>query len=68
MSRGSANPALPRLDAEIALHLGYLDNALAGQSYILGDEPSAADIKLSFIGELVAARFGISSYPNVKPG
>ena len=57
---------MQRLDAEIALHLGYLDNALAGKPYILGDELLAADIQLSFIGELAAARFGIADYPNIK--
>ncbi len=62
----AASASLPRLDAEIALHLSYLDNALAGKPYILGDELSAADIQLSFIGELAAARFGISDYPNIK--
>jgi glutathione S-transferase len=62
----AASASLPRLDAEITLHLSYLDNALAGKPYILGDELSAADIQLSFIGELAAARFGISDYPNIK--
>jgi glutathione S-transferase len=62
----AAAVALPRLDSEIALQLGYLDNALASGRYILGDELSAADIQLSFVGELAAARFGISAYPNVE--
>jgi glutathione S-transferase len=61
-----ATPLLTRLDAEIALHLGYLDKALEGRSYILGEELSAADVQLSFIGELAAARFGISRYQNVE--
>jgi glutathione S-transferase len=62
----TAASALPRLDSEIALQLGYLNGALTGRQYILGDELSAADIQLSFVGELAAARFGISGYPNVK--
>jgi len=62
----AANSALPRLDSEIALHLSYLDTALRGRLYILGDELSAADIQLSFIGELASARFGVASYPNIK--
>jgi glutathione S-transferase len=62
----AAAPALPRLDEEIALQLGYLDGALQGRQYIMGDELSAADIQLSFIGELAAARFGIDSYPAIK--
>jgi glutathione S-transferase len=62
----AAASALPRLDSEIALQLGYLDNALKGRPYILDNELTAADIQLSFIGELAAARFGVSSYPNIK--
>jgi glutathione S-transferase len=62
----AAAHALPRLDAEIALQLSYLDDTLKGQQYILGDEFSAADIQLSFIGELAGARFGIDGYPEIK--
>jgi glutathione S-transferase len=62
----AAAPALPRLDGEIALQLGYLDAALKGHSYILGEAFSAADIQLSFIGELAGARFGINNYPDIK--
>jgi glutathione S-transferase len=62
----AASSMLPRLDSEIALHLNYLDSALQGRHYILGDEFSAADIRLSFIGELASARFGIASYPNIE--
>jgi glutathione S-transferase len=63
---GAAAPALPRRDEEIALQLSYLDGALKGRPYVLGNELSAADIQLSFIGELAAARFGIENYPDVK--
>jgi glutathione S-transferase len=61
----AAAPMLPRLDAEIALQLHYIDSALAGRPYILGNELTAADIQLSFVGELAAARFGITNYSNV---
>jgi glutathione S-transferase len=62
----AAKEALPRLDAEVALHLGYLDGALKGWPYVLGDQLSAADIQLSFIAELAAARVGIAAYPNIE--
>jgi glutathione S-transferase len=62
----AAASALPRLDSEIALQLRYLNNALNGRPYILGKKLSAADIQLSFIGELAAARFGISGYPDLE--
>jgi glutathione S-transferase len=44
----AASPALPRLDSEIALHLEYLNNALDGRPYIVGDQLTAADIQLRF--------------------
>ena len=50
-------PLRPRIDSEIANHLGYLDGALAGRKYLLGDEFSGADIQMSFVGEL-AEMFG----------
>ena len=40
-------------------------DTLAGRPYILGNELTAADIQLSFVGELAAARFGITDYSNV---
>ena len=50
-------PLKPRIDSEIANHLGYLDGALTGRKYLLGDELSGADIQMSFVGE-VAEAFG----------
>jgi glutathione S-transferase len=62
----AAASALPRLDSEIALQLDYINSRLEGRPYLLGDELTAADIQLSFVGELAAARFGIRDYPNVE--
>jgi glutathione S-transferase len=62
----AAAGTLPRLDAEIALHLGYIDSALQDRQYILGDDLTAADIQLSFVGELAAARFGIDNHSRIK--
>jgi glutathione S-transferase len=58
-------PIAPRLDQEVALHLGYINNHLEGRSYLLGDVFSAADIQMSFVGELAGARVGIGDYPNI---
>jgi glutathione S-transferase len=60
----SAAPLAPRIDSEIANHLGYVEASLAGKDWLL-DEFSAADIQLSFVGE-VAGRFGLhASHPNI---
>jgi glutathione S-transferase len=53
--------ALPKLDEEIANQLRFLESALGGRDYIIGDVLTAADIQMSFVGELAAARFGIAA-------
>jgi glutathione S-transferase len=60
-----ASGTLPRLDEEVALHLGYLDTRLDGRPYIFGDDLTAADIQLSFVAELAAARLCLTGYPNI---
>jgi glutathione S-transferase len=63
---GDAGASLtPGFDAEVANHLGDLNKALEGRPYILGDDLSAADIQLSFVGEVAAARIGITAYSDI---
>ena len=45
-------PLQPRIASEMANHLGYVDGALAGRDWLLGDELSGADIQMSFVGEV----------------
>jgi glutathione S-transferase len=52
----AGKPLHPRIDSEIANHLGYIDRHLAGREFLL-DEFSGADIQLSFQGE-IAETFG----------
>ena len=56
-------PLWPRIDSEVANHLGYVDRALAGREWLLGDTLSGADVQMSFVGE--AARGLRASYPNI---
>ena len=58
-------PLQPRIESEIANHLGYLDGALAGQDYLLGPGLTGADVQMSFIGEVSAAFGKRSAYPNL---
>jgi glutathione S-transferase len=58
-------PLHPRINAELANYLGYLDAALSQSSYLLGDELSAADIQMSFIGEIARAQGKLGGYPHV---
>jgi glutathione S-transferase len=52
------NPLKPRIESEIANHLGYLDQALEGHQFLVGNELSGADIQISFVAE-VAGAFGV---------
>jgi len=48
-------PLHPRIESEIANHLGYLDAHLKGRDYLLGRDFTGADIQMSFIGEIAGA-------------
>jgi glutathione S-transferase len=58
-------PLRPRIESEMANHLGYLDGALRGRDYLMGEAFTGADVQNSFVGEL-AGRFGQRpAYPNL---
>ena len=50
-------PIQPRIESEMANHLGYVDQALSGRQFLVGDDLTGADIQMSFVGE-VARAFG----------
>ncbi len=56
-------PLQPRIESELANHLGYVDRALAGREWLVGNSFSGADVQMSFVGE--AARGLRASYPNM---
>lgn len=58
-------PLVPRIDSEIANHLGYVDRALADRSWLLGEEMSGADIQMSFIGEIAGQLGRLEVHPNL---
>ncbi|MGE5565286.1 MAG: glutathione S-transferase family protein [Parcubacteria group bacterium] len=58
-------PLHPRIESEIANHLGYIDGALAGKPFLLGEELSGADIQMSFIPEVAKAFGKLAAYPNM---
>jgi len=58
-------PLKPRIDSEIANHLGYVDQALAGRHWLLGADLSAADIQMSFVGEVAGAFGRLEAHPNL---
>ena len=57
----AAAPLKPRIDSELANHLGYVNRSLEGRDYLLGSELTGADIQMRFVGE--AARDLRVQYP-----
>jgi glutathione S-transferase len=60
-----AAPLQRRVDHELDLNLRFIDQCLDGKDYLLGGELTAADVQMSFVGELAVAFMDASSYPNV---
>jgi glutathione S-transferase len=61
---GEAGAALkPRVDSEIANNLSYMENALGGRAFFVGDELTGADIQLLFPLEAAGAR--LDPYPGL---
>jgi glutathione S-transferase len=61
----AAAPLKPRIDGEIANHLAYIDGALKGRQFLVGDALSGADIQMSFVGEVAGAFGKRAEYPNL---
>ena len=58
-------PLHPRIESEIANHMCYVEGALAGRDYLLGSEPTGADVQMSFIPEVLKAFGKLDAYPNM---
>jgi glutathione S-transferase len=58
-------PLKPRIDSEIANHLGYVDQALKGRDYLLGASLTGADVQMSFTGEMARALGRLADHPNI---
>lgn len=62
----AGKPLWPRIDGEIANHLGYIDRALAGRQYLMGNALTGADIQLSFVGEFAGMQGVRAPYANLE--
>jgi glutathione S-transferase len=61
---GDAAAALkPRVDSEIANNLSYLESAIKGREFFVGNELTGADIQLLFVLEAAGAR--LEPYPEL---
>jgi glutathione S-transferase len=59
-----AAPIMPRISGEIENHIGFIAGALGDQDYLMG-EFSAADIQMSFVGEVARAFGRTANHPNL---
>ncbi len=58
-------PLSPRIEGEIANHLGFVNQSLAGKEWLVGGTLSGADIQMSFVGEAASTRTNRENYPHL---
>lgn len=58
-------PLKDRIDSEANNHLSYVEGALAGRLFLMGDELSGADVQMSFVGEVGRALGYLADKPNL---
>lgn len=58
-------PLQPRIQSELANHLGYLNAELADRDYFVGDELSGADVQVSFVAQMAVKSAGRDAFPNL---
>ena len=58
-------PLHPRIDSELANHLGFVDGALKGRDFFVGQSLTGADIQMSFVGEMAKVFEKLGPYPNL---
>ncbi len=61
----AGSPLHPRIDSELANHLGYADAALAGRDFFVGPSLTGADIQMSFVGDMAKVFEKLGPYPNL---
>ena len=59
-------PLHPRIDSELANHLGYTDRALQGRQFFVGQSLSGADIQMIFVAEMAKVFDRLAPYGNLS--
>jgi glutathione S-transferase len=59
-------PLHPRIDSEIANHLGFIEGELEGKEFFVGPSLTGADIQMSFVGEMAKVFDKLGPYPNLS--
>jgi glutathione S-transferase len=58
-------PLHPRIGSEMANHLGYVDRALKGREFLVGNALTGADIQMSFVAEMAEVFDKLAPYPDL---
>lgn len=61
----AGEPLHPRIESETARHFGFIDRALAGREWLVGDALTGADIQMSFLGEVAKAQGLADRFPAI---
>jgi glutathione S-transferase len=64
--KAAGSPLHPRIDSEIANHLGYVDGALKGREFFIGHTLTGADIQMSFVGEMADVFEKLGPFSNLR--
>lgn len=58
-------PLQPRIHDELQRHLGYIEKALQGVDWLVGNQFSGADIQISFVVEITPLLYSLEKLPNI---
>lgn len=56
----------PRVTSELDNHLGYMNKALDGVDWFVGNTFSAADVQLSFVPQVARLLYTLEPFPNLS--
>ncbi|QDL39507.1 glutathione S-transferase family protein [Rhodoferax sediminis] len=59
-------PLFPRIESEIANHLGYVNQSLQGRDWLVGNNLTGADIQMSFVGEVAGSRGNRENFSHIQ--
>lgn len=61
----AGGPLHPRIQGEIANHLSFVNDSLAGRAFFVGETLTGADIQMSFVPEVAKAMGKLADYPHM---
>ena len=56
----------PRIDSELANHLGFINKSLRGRRFFVGDSLTGADIQMSFVAEAARLLGNLADYEDLS--